>query len=1168
MKKIVCMILAAVMICSFGATGFAQDGIPESGGLPPVQDSSVNDAEAPPSAEPSAPPQETDASPGESGPENAGPSPSAVVSPQPAQVQSANAAPVPSAAPALGETSGAGGTAVSRGIIGRIREPLSERAKELLETQIVLALEDMSEDGSEFAGGLLFFFYNATDYTLVEIYETVLETLEVVNEIDDEVDALTIRMEELFDEIERGFAQNAYNDCAEDLDAVYGRLAPLWEDYTALLAEADAKAEDGEISEPEELAIQGKTKELMQDIYAVYGPFGVSSFESDLELVHNAMYSPSGRTTFTDAQIELSRLNLPFEHQIVDEAAAAFNYGAALQTALLWLYGEYSNYMLSNDTVLNDPQVTLHPFAAVGDQTIENLNAQAEKSGINELMTPEEVETSITLADGTVLPAYHVIVNADGHEYMIGRETLRLGSAVTSYSRENDIYRQPSHEGKLTSADGRWYIPATESEMKTLFTSTITNPGSWLSDQGKLSLPSHDALLLADISQKTESRLNGIQKQYIYSFDQGMLDSHHLTGDRDKVTANSYHDIVDEDTSVKWAGRSEEILFQDTELLYVFFDKSNQTAGIPTDDNGFLAPSDPTTLPDEIYLGEGSGLNLTKLNSTDMLNKVVVVSGNAAILGGGRTYQNLQIQMRPGADLTVDGLNIDHKNMNKAAVDVYASDAKLTVRGECSFRGGAGMYLDKDSVLDVKGEGEGAAITIAGTWGFNVHEDSYGNFLGPTTARFDGLAVSVQGTEYGLRGLYWMECRNCDVYISGDKCDLYTRTTGGVNCYFYDCNVTIAHNTKKDHHVNVKISESTAINTPVSYKIKTATSYVKNAESKSDIYLYLTGTDRSGNTVTTNGVNITDLAGGKFTNNSYDNFYTDFDVYLTDIDYITLVNKGSDAWYPDWIEITNDYELPNPETGEECYYHFKVDSFIDTKNYEYRFTHDGKRNAPATVGSTQPISDEELIAMLEKAGAPSTLQTTVDDGHTVSAQVLAALKRLGQRLQYAVTDADGNTLYQWKFDGTKITDASLLTRLGITIAKTQEDDYGGLLAGKDGLVLRFAHDGLLPGGTQVRVNAARHGYAEGDIFTLYHIGDGALKTAAEGLAVGEDGFVTLEISHCSDYALVKTGTGGSANPKTGDGRDIAPWLALTAAAAGAAAFCAARLRKRRRGDIS
>ena len=32
----------------------------------------------------------------------------------------------------------------------------------------------MSEDGSEFAGGLLFFFYNATDYTLVEIYETCL----------------------------------------------------------------------------------------------------------------------------------------------------------------------------------------------------------------------------------------------------------------------------------------------------------------------------------------------------------------------------------------------------------------------------------------------------------------------------------------------------------------------------------------------------------------------------------------------------------------------------------------------------------------------------------------------------------------------------------------------------------------------------------------------------------------------------------------------------------------------------------------------------------------------------------------------------------------------------------------------------------------------------------
>ncbi len=603
MKKIVCMILVIVMICSFGVTGFAQDSISEDGGFSPV-----NDAERPPSAETSVPLPETDTSLEESGPENAVPSPSAAVSPQPAQTQSSDvASSVPNAASVGGETPGTVGAVVSRGLITGLTESLSGRAKELLETQIVLALEDMSENGSEFAGGLLFFFNNATDYTLNEIYETVLETLEVVNEIDDEVDALTVRVEELFSEIKKGFAQNAYNDCAEDLDAVYGRLAPLWEDYTALLAEADGKAADGEITEAEQNEIKDKTDRLMREVYRIYGPLGTSSFAEDLELVHNAMYSPSGRTTFTDAQIELSRLNLPFEHQIVDEATAAFNYGAALQTALLWLYGEYSNYMLDDDAVLNDPRVTENSFAAVGNQTISNLNMQADKCGINELMTPEEVETSITLADGTVLPAYHVIVNADGHEYMIGRETLNLGSVVTSYGSDGDSYYQPNHEGKLASADGRWYIPATESEMKTLFTPTITNPGSWLSDQGGLSLPQHDALLLADISQKTESRLNGVQKQYIYSFDQGMLDSHRLTGDRDKVTANSYHSIDEGEDAIKWASRSEEIPYRETEMLYVFFDKNNQTAGIPTDDNGFLAPSDATTLPDEIYLGPRRG---------------------------------------------------------------------------------------------------------------------------------------------------------------------------------------------------------------------------------------------------------------------------------------------------------------------------------------------------------------------------------------------------------------------------------------------------------------------------------------------------------------------------------------------------------------------------------
>lgn len=1037
-----------------------------------------------------------------------------------------------------------------KGILGHITEALAEKTKDIVEKEIILSLEDMADEGSETANGLLGLFYSATDYTINEIYEISKETLETVNEIDDEMDALTVRVEELYAEIQKGFAQNAYNDAARDLDAAYSRIQPLWQMYTKIL---DATSPDLPVAKRlSEVELRTYTDDLMKAVRQTYGSVsGETSFKSDFSLIHNAMYSPSGRTTFTDAQIALSRLELPFEHQVNEPARAAFNYGAALETMLLRLYQEYAGYVLSNadPSTPHDPQADA--FADTGNQVIRNLNTQAEGCDVFNLMQPDAIETTIQLKSGDELPAYHVIVNADRHEYMIGRDTIQLRHTYMAYGTSDGTNQQhcdPTHEDELFTADGRWYIPPTETEMKTLFTPTITNPGSWLSDSGGLSLPQHDALMLADVNHVSEDAHKMDLNTY-ESFDQGLLDSHHLTGDSDKITLNSYHDLYKKERKIKWTSRSAEIECEDTEALCVFFDKHNQSGGIPVDDNGYLAPSDPTTLPGEVYLADGDGINLTKLGSTDLLGKTITVSGNVTILGGGRTYQNVQLRLEENARLTIDHLNIDQQNRSLSACDVWGSNAEMTVVGPCTFRGGSGLYFQNSQLTVYPGD-DTASLALDGDTGVNTYFDQPN---GSDLVCHD-LSLTIHGSQYGVHGFNFGGIfYNCNVAIDGGSIDICGGDPNGHDWYKYsnilctDTSITTAHNTRQNGFISL---DHSTYNYDTPYKLDIRTGDGKNNKSSSDIYFSITGRDQWDNTVTTNQVNITDMAGGDhFGKAGTDIIYPVLNRYIWSIDYISLVNTGDDAWYPRAIFIENYLEA-------DPYYHsVYIDAWVETKNYEYRF-------APASSPDSTDVylSDERTISLLEAGKTPGLLTMNAKPEYAVSPKIFEALNRLNQALCYNILDEDNDLLYSWLFEGDTLSRTGIAASLGIDIEKISGIDGSGLpaLTGKNGLLLHFDHEGDLPGPSRVRINMTKQGYTTGETFGLFRLSEDGktLEPVAQNLTVDEQGFVTITLDHCSDYALIKTGIGNlapqtTANPKTGTPAEPWLWGALMLLCAGA-----------------
>lgn len=180
------------------------------------------------------------------------------------------------------------------------------------------------------------------------------------------------------------------------------------------------------------------------------------------------------------------------------------------------------------------------------------------------------------------------------------------------------------------------------------------------------------------------------------------------------------------------------------------------------------------------------------------------------------------------------------------------------------------------------------------------------------------------------------------------------------------------------------------------------------------------------------------------------------------------------------------------------------------------------------VENYETKSMEDIFKEIDAQLEGKEYEYYLSEGETLDKDVFKAIKDNG----YYVTmpmyyysdeyDEEPTLLYSWIFDGSKMTSSDFDINMDITSGSTS-DAVKALIPGekKNPLSVVFKYHGNLPEGTKVKYNVSET-YENGKKLTLYYYNEEAKKVeeVQKGLEV-VDGFVTLDLEHCSEYVLVE-----------------------------------------------
>lgn len=217
--------------------------------------------------------------------------------------------------------------------------------------------------------------------------------------------------------------------------------------------------------------------------------------------------------------------------------------------------------------------------------------------------------------------------------------------------------------------------------------------------------------------------------------------------------------------------------------------------------------------------------------------------------------------------------------------------------------------------------------------------------------------------------------------------------------------------------------------------------------------------------------------------------------------------------------------------GDGSKYHFEINAKMKSGTWTY--TPAGKSATVGTVhGSKKYDTDKlkELLQELKNKSSESSLYVSSQEKGILANEFLRRLaedrNNQGRTLVFNQEDENGNTLYQWIFDGGVIGDFEKDVDLGIDITTDNLRSYG--ITKKDGTVLlNFRHNGKLPKGTRLRIPTRPYGFVEGDMVHVFYYNQSTKQLeeyvyeAEYFTIVEEDGTTEFGITHCSEYILSK-----------------------------------------------
>lgn len=213
---------------------------------------------------------------------------------------------------------------------------------------------------------------------------------------------------------------------------------------------------------------------------------------------------------------------------------------------------------------------------------------------------------------------------------------------------------------------------------------------------------------------------------------------------------------------------------------------------------------------------------------------------------------------------------------------------------------------------------------------------------------------------------------------------------------------------------------------------------------------------------------------------------------------------------------------------------------------------------------------------LSGLGPQQALLIPVGEGVTVPQAVFEQIKGQDKTIIFAILNDERKVVARFVFHGTDIAAAMDVSLAFSNIPGEAAKNAAVFPQGTKLLFLNLGHSGALPGKATVSVLAVPPFETGEETYLYYFNGTGYDDISTQH--VDSAGYVAFTLEHCSEYVLAnaKEPAGGEpqeeqaeredtgAKPKTGDTRDMMPWILLAAIAGGGAAVAAAILLRRQK----
>ncbi len=969
-----------------------------------------------------------------------------------------------------------------------------------------------------------------------EILETVEEMESMITRLNTTVNYMQEDIDELKYLIENGFAESEYNDVIKSLEEVDNYLDVYWQSYQSLAE--DLANPDSEIYSDEDERDK-RIDEVMTMIHEAYS--GNVTYATELNKLYTQM---SGTMSLVDARIAVDKVNLPFEHQIYDNAVSALNYGVSIQAKLLHLYWEVTDYMqtkyASTPNLL--PSVySSSSYDSTVDSTVNRINEECEHEELHSLMTPSDIDTSVVLTASTGLdyeiPAYRLIVNATGAEFYVAKKSYTI----------DELVGWPISNYETTMGEPQMQTPQTIQELMTLIPRSVDNPVEWMQSQGNLSFTGTIDVFTMGV-EDSEGKAT-----YAHATSS--------TGDTDAtltLNVDMYNNSFDE-TSVFLHSRDGNMDPNEMGILPIYVNRSSGSGDVPKESEDVYKPTLASQIPSHFALYEGETLDLSALNSTTFAKGTeIAVYGDVLITGGahGMTVSDLKISIMDNGDdfpyLTLENLNIiSTSGGDEYVVGSKAYYAQLDIVGDVSIvtKGVPALHFEQNSATSVFGIDQASLTLERQDYGPIIHSND--TQIGTEMSFLDLTLKNLSTNNIGYHDgdgitaddcavIHMQDC-NVDIFqaplnVSEDNLwrEYYHNS---VRFDFQHCNIggdeifgfannngsTFDYNPQEWHKVNLTVGTDRYDDTGNEVYASLVKKPVGSESDRGSWITYDLGTTEDYTLVLNKGEKvglerIHDLIDGPVSYLQLNKTHGD----INGFNGVKFSSITSEQWTTDTYSDYGSYYIDDAYTHE--LYPLNTQKQIETRYFRYQFTSQLRNSTPTTPTSlnSMGLTEAQLNGLKEHLASIDS-NTVVnyplltEEISTVDGELLTHLALGSGTLSLSLYDGNQNHI-QLMFDAEEITHTPDTFHVGYNVYEA--DDIQGLPSGAT--VIEFANPTTLSGLKEVIFNTSGNmQFGADDKYEVYKITNGSAEKVEVASKVNEGGQLKLAVENMGTYAFVR-----------------------------------------------